>query len=315
MKHLHPRTWLLLCLVGLGFGAIAVMAVAGWLALASLNGNGDAAAEAGRALLSYGPWAAAAVLALCATAWFVIDRHLIFHEHDHRRIPARPEFYDFDLYDQPMHLEEVEGRPLKSLSYIVLDTETTGLRPSGGNGIIPDEMLSIGGVRLSHGEILHDVTFSRLINPGRSIPKASIRFHGITDDMVRDEPAAAEVVAQFKEFAGDAVLVAHNAAFDMKFLKLKEAAAGVVFDNVVLDTLLLSVFLDNQTRDHTLDAICQRCGVEVEGRHTALGDSLATAEVFLRLLKRLEDRGITTLYQAVAASNKMVHIRRQQEKF
>ena len=202
------------------------------------------------------------------------------------------------------------GRSLQSLSYVVFDTETTGLRPSAG-----DEMVSIAGVRIVEGEILIGDAFTRLINPGYPIPARSIRFHGITDDMVRDEAPASQVLTSFREFVGDAVLVAHNAAFDMKFLKLKEPATGLSFDNLVLDSLLLSVFLDHDSHNHSLDAIAERLGIEVEGRHTALGDSLVTAGVFLRMLGMLEARGITTLRQAIDASNRIAHVRKMQEQF
>jgi DNA polymerase III subunit epsilon len=245
-----------------------------------------------------------------AVVWRVISRGFAAHEHDHRVLPARPEFFDFDLFDQPMNSEELDGMPLKTLSFTVFDTETTGLRPSAG-----DEMISIGGVRIAQNEVLSEVTFSRLINPGRPIPKESVRFHGITDIMVATEPLATEVLHQFREFVGDSVLIAHNAAFDMKFLKLKEAETGAVFNNIVLDTLLLSVFLDNEETEHSLDAIAKRYGIEIEGRHTALGDSLVTAKVFSHMLDRLEARGITTLYQALRAANKMVHVRKMQQRF
>ena len=157
--------------------------------------------------------------------------------------------------------------------------------------------------------------FTRLVNPGRKIPKASIRFHGITEDMVQGEAPIGDVLPDFKAFVGDAVLVAHNAAFDMKFLKLKEAATGVVFDNLVLDSLLLSVFLEEEAHNHGLDAIAERLGVEVEGRHTALGDSIVTAGVFLRMLDMLEARGIRTLGQAIEASMRISHVRELQKRF
>jgi DNA polymerase-3 subunit epsilon len=127
--------------------------------------------------------------------------------------------------------------------------------------------------------------------------------------MVRGQPKIAEVLQAFHAFAQDTVLVAHNAAFDMRFLQIKEAASGVSFDQPVLDTLLLSAVAHPNQASHGLEAIAARLGLTVLGRHTAMGDAIVTAEAFLKLIALLHERGIHTLGQARVAAQQTYYAR------
>ncbi|MCP4125556.1 MAG: hypothetical protein GY753_00660 [Gammaproteobacteria bacterium] len=133
--------------------------------------------------------------------------------------------------------------------------------------------------------------------------------------MVKDKPLIEQVLSQFHEFVGNSILVAHNAAFDMKFIRLSKRDGDISFDNPVLDTLLLSVYLQRKERDHTLDGIATRLGVEIHGRHTAIGDTMVTADVFLSKIGLLAAKGIHSLGDALKASDDMVEIRTRQEEF
>lgn len=208
-------------------------------------------------------------------------------------IDSRPEYYDFNLFRITALTESLDEHPLASLAYTVFDTETTGLNPSEG-----DEIIQIGATRIVNSRLLTTERFDQLINPLRPVPAASIPIHGIAPEALIGQPTIAEVLPAFHAFAQDTVLVAHNAAFDMKFLDIKVESTGVRFEQPVLDTLLLSAWLQPDQPSHSLEAIAQRLGLSVTGRHTAIGDAQLTAEIFLRLIGLLAQRGIQTLGQA-----------------
>jgi DNA polymerase-3 subunit epsilon len=217
---------------------------------------------------------------------------------------SRPEYYDFDLFHQPGQKPELDQRPLSELTYTVFDTETTGLSPSDG-----DEIISIGAVRIVNGRLLRQEIFDQLIDPRRAISRASINIHGISPDMLQGQPTIEQVLPQFCRFSEDTVLVAHNAAFDMRLLQLKETQTGVKFINPVLDTLLLSAVIHPNLEGHSLEAIAQRLGITIIGRHTSLGDAILTGEIFLKLIPLLAERGIVTLQAARAAAQETYYAR------
>ena len=217
---------------------------------------------------------------------------------------SRPEFYDFDLFQHNEQTNALDERQLAELSYTVFDTETTGLNPTGG-----DEIIQLGAARIVNGKLLRQEFFNHLVDPGRRVPEASILIHGITQEMVAGKPRIGDVLPAFHAFAEDTVLVAHNGAFDMRFLQLKEKATGLVFSQPVLDTLLLSAVVHPNQSSHRLEAIAERLNVSLHGRHTALGDAMVTAEVWLRLIPLLQQMGITTLKQAREAAQKTHYAR------
>lgn len=217
---------------------------------------------------------------------------------------SRPEFYDFNLFSQPGQVPETDNRLLTELSYTVFDTETTGLNPGGG-----DEIISIGAVRIVNNRLLREDVFDQLVDPQRDLPAASIKFHGIQEEMLHGQPTINEVLPRFKGFTEDTILVAHNAAFDMRMLQVKEESTGIKFINPVMDTMLLSAVVHPSQNDHSMEAIAERLGVQVVGRHTALGDALVTGEMFLKLVPLLLEKDITTLKAARLASQKTFHAR------
>jgi DNA polymerase III subunit epsilon len=213
--------------------------------------------------------------------------------------PGRPErtvLYDFDLLNADIP-ENLAAARLRDLSFVVFDTETTGLNPQ------VDEICQIAAIRVVNGKLVRAERFDMLVNPGRTIPAASSAVHHITDAMVADAPGVAEAVRRFHTFADGAVLVAHNAPFDMSFLRRREREIGRRFDQPILDTVLCSAILYGQSAEHTLDAVCDRLGIAIPEaeRHTAIGDAIGTGEAFRKMIPMLEAADLPNLGALIAA--------------
>lgn len=227
-----------------------------------------------------------------------------------RRPEARPEFYDFDLFRAAEQAEEWEQRRLDELAYTLFDTETTGLHPSAG-----DEILAIGAVRIVNGRLLRQEIFDQLVDPRRPVSPLSVSIHGISPELLEGQPPITEVLPLFARFCEGTVLVGHNVGFDMRFLELKEAQTGVRLTQPVLDTLLLDAVAAPEEQDHSLEAIAGRLGVSVVGRHTALGDAILTAEIFLKQLRLLAAQGLVTLGEARDAARSTYLARRSESLY
>jgi DNA polymerase-3 subunit epsilon len=217
---------------------------------------------------------------------------------------SRPEFYDLDLFRTDAEDNNLFNTDLKNITYTVFDTETTGLNPDGG-----DEIISLAAVRIVNNRIVYQDIFEELVDPKRDIPMESYRIHGINYEMVTGKKDIRTIMPAFKDYAAETVLLGHNIAFDMKMFKVKEKQTGIRLMNPVLDTLLLSAVLHPVHARHDMESIAERLGVNIIGRHTALGDAIATAEIFLKLIPLLNSNGVLTLRDAVKASKKSYYAR------
>jgi DNA polymerase-3 subunit epsilon len=198
--------------------------------------------------------------------------------------------------------------PLEAPRYVVFDLETTGLRPSRGDAIV-----QIGAVLLENGT--ETACFDTLVHPGRAIPPVSTRYHGITDAMVADAPGVPAALAAFRDFARGAVLVAHNAAFDMTVLAAAAERGAPRLPNPALCSMLLARWLDPREPDVSLDGLCGRAGLVIEHRHRALGDARATAALWMALLARASARGVADLPQLALRSRMAERIAEQARNF
>jgi len=180
---------------------------------------------------------------------------------------------------------------LKSASYVVFDTETTGFYPYRG-----DEIISIGAVMIENGRILDKPFFYRLVNPGRTVPGAVQKITGTTDIMLKDKPEIGPVLLDFLTFCRSRILVAHNAPFDLAFINIKLGEAiGRRIVNPVIDTVLLTSALFYQVTDYSLENLAAHFDLDLQGRHNALGDARIAASLFLKLLPVLEAKGVADL--------------------
>ena len=201
--------------------------------------------------------------------------------------PAPPSSYRYDRWatSAPSQVREHSADLLSTLSYVVVDVETTGTRAWAG-----DRITEIAAVVVRNGEV-RDI-FETLVNPQRSIPPYISALTNITWAMVKDAPVFREVCDQLLAFMEGHVFVAHNAAFDWRFVTAEIARAnGQRLAGRQLCTVRLARKLLPQLRSRSLDHVAYHYGVTIGARHRAGGDALATAHILLRLLRDARERG------------------------
>lgn len=179
------------------------------------------------------------------------------------------------------------GVRLHDLTYCVVDVETTGGTPWHGH-----RLMEVGVVKLSGARVVE--RFCALINPERRIPPFVRQLTGITETMLAQAPRFAEIAGALQQFLAGSVFVAHNAAFDWKFLEAEgERACGLRMEGTRLCTLRLARRLYPELVRGSLDALAEHFAVPLETRHRAGDDAAATALLFVRFLERLAEQGVT----------------------
>ncbi len=171
--------------------------------------------------------------------------------------------------------------------YVVFDLETTGFSPE------KNKIIEIGAVRVEQGEITDH--FSSFVNPEIPIPFDISKLTGIRDEMVRDAPTIAEALPEFLRFSEGAVFAAHNADFDVSFIKKNCDALGLPCEKTVVDTLPLARILLPEMKRYRLDAIAKALHISLDNHHRAVDDAEATALIFLKFVKMLADRDVADL--------------------
>ncbi|MCT4612833.1 MAG: PolC-type DNA polymerase III [Clostridia bacterium] len=217
-----------------------------------------------------------------------------FPDASHEVEPDDEEFkviYGVEAYlvdDLASIVQSSHNQDLIDDTYIVFDIETTGFNPG------KDKITEIGAVKISGGEIVD--RYSTFVNPEMPIPKFITELTGITDEMVANERLISEVLPDFMEFAGDGVLVAHNADFDIKFMRYFANEIDMEINNTVLDTVGLARTLFPGIKNHKLNTIAEYLEVSLDNHHRAVDDAEATAEIFKKCIIMLkEEKDVHTL--------------------
>ena len=183
-------------------------------------------------------------------------------------------------------IENSKGQSLDA-PYVVFDIETTGLSAE------KNKIIEIGAVKVIDGKIVEK--FSQFVNPKVPIPFEIEQLTSIKDEMVMDAPTIEEVLPRFMEFCKDAVMVAHNADFDMSFIKKNCDLQNITYDFTIADTVALARFLMPQLNRYKLDTIAKALNVSLENHHRAVDDAGCTAEIFVKFIAMLKERGIENL--------------------
>ncbi len=218
--------------------------------------------------------------------------------------PDMKVIYGVEAYLVPDKVPAVSNSRGQKLdtTYCVLDLETTGL------SFRTEKITEIGIMKVKNGEVIDE--FECFVNPEKPIPQRVVEVTNITDDMVKDAETIDKVLPKVLEFVGDSVLVAHNADFDIGFLKYNAKQLGLNLDNTYLDTLRLAKELFPDYKKYKLGIIAENLGIEVIVAHRALDDVDTTVKVFKVMLDMLKEKGVETLDDLKKIASENVNIKK-----
>ena len=211
--------------------------------------------------------------------------------------PEMKVIYGVEAYlvpDKEKSVKNPRGQVLDDATYCVLDLETTGI------SITTEKITEVGIMKVKNGEVIDE--FEIFVNPEKPIPQRVVEVTNITDEMVRDAETIDKVFPKILEFVGDSIIVAHNASFDVGFLKHNAKLLGYEFNNTYIDTLPLAKDLFPDLKKYKLGKIADSLGIEVDVAHRALADVDTTVKVFNVMLKKLKDKGINIVDEIDSAT-------------
>ena len=211
--------------------------------------------------------------------------------------PDMKVIYGVEAYlvpDKEKSVKNPRGQVLNDATYCVLDLETTGI------SITTEKITEVGIMKVKNGEVIDE--FEIFVNPEKPIPQRVVEVTNITDEMVKDAETIDKVFPKILEFVGDSIIVAHNASFDVGFLKHNAKLLGYEFNNTYIDTLPLAKDLFPDLKKYKLGKIADSLGIEVDVAHRALADVDTTVKVFNVMLKKLKDKGINTVDEIDSAT-------------
>ena len=207
--------------------------------------------------------------------------------------------------------KKFNDRKLAQETFCIIDTETTGLEVRSG-----DKIISFAGVKVKSFKLL-DAIFDQLIDPERDVPSSSSKIHGIYQKDIVGKPKIREIEHDISNFISNCTIVGHNIQFDQDFVEtiIPYSELALKFKlNPILDTFSLAISLFPDLESHELSDLCKTFKIKPEIRHTALGDSIMTANLFVILAREAQERGAKSVYDLIKIMNKSVEISKHLKK-
>jgi len=207
--------------------------------------------------------------------------------------------------------KKFNDRKLVEETFCIIDTETTGLEVRSG-----DKIISFAGVKVKSFKLL-DAIFDQLIDPERDVPLSSSKIHGIYQKDIVGKPKIREIEHDISNFISNCTIVGHNIQFDQDFVEtiIPYSELALKFKlNPILDTFSLAISLFPDLQSHELSDLCKTFKIKPEIRHTALGDSIMTANLFVILAREAQERGAKNVYDLIKIMNKSIEISKHLKK-